>query len=181
MINLISQRQKKIIFQEYLIRLISVLLFILSLLSFLTLAYILPYYFTVLRNDLVVSEQLQSIIKVENKENQGDNINLIVNQTNDQIRSINSLALNENTFSLLISKIMANKSNEIKLNHFAFQVTDLDSAKLIASGVAKNRQSLVEFVDDLKKEDGIVSVDSPISDFAKESNITFTVNIKTQI
>lgn len=181
MINLISQKQKRIIFREYLIRLISVSLFVLSLLAFLTLAYILPYYFTTIKNDLVISEQLKSAIKIENKENQGDNISLIVNQTNDQIRSINSLALTENAFTHLISKITKNKNKEIKLNHFAFQTIDLNSGKLIINGVAKSRQSLVSFVDSLKNEPGIISVESPVSDFAKESNITFTVNIKAQI
>ena len=52
---------------------------------------------------------------------------------------------------------------------------------ITVSGVANDREGLVVFIDDLKIKSGFADVNTPVSDFAKDKDISFILNIKTSI
>ena len=58
---------------------------------------------------------------------------------------------------------------------------DKNQGQILVSGLAKNREGLVAFIEDLKNKADFLSVESPISDFAKDSDISFTLNIKIKL
>jgi len=180
MANLITAKQKKNIKSDYLIRFISVLLLLLSLLGVFLLAYIIPYYIFVVKNDLLVTRQFKPVVNVENKEDIGPSASQIISQTLDQMKAIE--LYNANFIpSIYFNKIISNKNDDIRLTKLSFNVLTKNQAQFIVSGISRNREGLVAFIEDLKFKAGFTSVESPVSDFANESNISFTLNIKQTI
>jgi len=178
MANLITEKQKKLVKTDYWIRFLAVFLFIVSLLGLFLLAYIIPYYISVSKKDIIVAEKFESIINIENKENTGDSVSLIINKTVEQMKVFDLYGQDRFTPSLYFTKIIANKNSNIKITRLSFGITGDDQKQFLVSGVAQNRAGLVSFIDDLKSEAGFISVESPISDFAQDSDISFTLNLK---
>jgi hypothetical protein len=181
MANLITEKQKKVVFEEYLIRLWAVVLSLVCLAGIFLLAYMIPYYFSLLRNDLIISEQLKSVISTENKENVGESVGRVANRLNDQMKAVEVYLSKPLSPSLSFAKVLENKSPNVSVNRLGFKMLNSKEVQIFVSGVAQNRQALVGFISDLKSKGGFASVESPVSDFAKDSNISFTVTIKTSI
>ena len=51
-------------------------------------------------------------------------------------------------------------------------------ARVVLSGVARNRQSLIKFEQDLKNERLVLSVSNPIEGLAEKENLSFSMNIE---
>ncbi|OHA46452.1 MAG: hypothetical protein A2541_00590 [Candidatus Taylorbacteria bacterium RIFOXYD2_FULL_36_9] len=181
MANLITQKQKKELSFDYLIRLVSVSLLLISLLGIFLLAYVIPYYLSLKEKDLKVAEQFKSVINSENKENIGESASRIISQTAEELRVIELYSQNRPVPSIYFNKIIVNKNSNIQLSKLSFNLSSTNQGQFLVSGVAKNREGLVSFIEDLKAKGGFTSVESPVSDFAKDKNISFTLNIKIAI
>jgi len=182
MVNLITQKQKKTVRLEYSIRLISTSLFVpISLLGFFLLAYLVPYYIAVKSKDLWVAEQFNSVIKIENKEKRGPKFLAGRGQTLEELNAIEFYNKNSLAPSIYFGKIIANKNPSIIITKLSFTGIQKNQGLFLVNGVSQNREGLVSFIEALRAVAGFVSVESPISDFAKESNISFTLNIKVTI
>ncbi len=181
MANLITEKQKKKIRWEYLIRLHSVSLFIISLLGTFFLAYVIPYYISVSKKDITVAEQFSSVISIENKENIGESVTKVVNQTLDEIKVVESYSEENFIPSNYFERIIISKNSNIKITKLSFGLLTKNQGQLVVGGISRNRDGLVNFIDNLKSQDDFVSVESPVSDFAKDKDISFTLNIKIAI
>lgn len=181
MANLITEKQIKSIGLEYLIRLVATVLFVGSLLGLFLLAYVIPYYISVAQNDLRVANQFKVASDLAATEQPGPDISQIVARTSDELKSID--VYNKNIFapSSGFSKIIANKNGNIRLNQLSFVLIKAGQGQFVVNGIAKDRDGLVTFISDLKTKAGFASVDSPISDFAKSSDIPFTITILTKL
>ncbi len=181
MVNLINQKQKKILQYEYIYRLLAVILLMISVVGLFVLAYIIPYFLSVLNNDIIVSQQLQAIIQVENKENVGENVNQVVLKTNEQIKGIENLIKNFNPVSDIVVGLVGYGNSDLNISRLAIKAVSPGVNQIFISGVAADRQSLVFLISALKNKSNFNNVESPISDFAKQSNIPFTISLKNQI
>lgn len=181
MANLITQKQKRNVRVDYIIRYISVSFLMLSLLGLFLLAYVIPYYFSVYEQDIKAGEQFESLILIENKENVGESASRVVNLTLDQIKAIELYNQDSINPSAHFLKIINNKNNNISLTKLSFSLITKKQAQFLVSGIAKNREGLVIFIEDLKNQGDFTNVESPVSDFAKDSDIAFTLNLKKLI
>ena len=181
MANLITEKLKKVVYEEYLTRMWAVVISLVCLAGIFLLAYMIPYYFSLLRNDVIISEQLKSVISTENKENVGESVGRVANRLNDQMKAVEVYLDKPLSPSLSFAKVLENKSPNVSVSRLGFKTLSPKEVQIFVSGVAQNRQALVGFISDLKSKGGFASVESPVSDFAKDSNISFTVTIKTSI
>ena len=119
MANLITEKQKKEIRIDYLIRLNSLSLLILSLLGLFILAYVVPYYISVGKKDMQVAEQFKTVINVENKENTGESSIKIISQTSDEMAALELYDKNRLDSTAYFNKIIKNKNGgENLVNYF---------------------------------------------------------------
>jgi len=178
MANLITDKQKKIVRTDYFVRLFSVSLFIpISLLGAFLLAYLIPYYFAVSKKDTEVAAQFKSVINIENKENIGDSSIQMIGQTLDEMKIIEMRGTDNFIPSEYFNKIIENKNNSIKITKLSFTNTEKGADLFLVSGVSKNREGLVAFINDLKSKAGFINVELPISSLAIDSNISFSLSI----
>jgi len=182
MANLITEKQKKVVRSDYFMRLFSVSLFIpISLLGIFLLAYVIPYYIFVNNNDVVTSEQFVDLLGVENKENVGESASSIVKRTVEQMRAVELYSKDNLVPSVYFDKIIENKNSSIQINKLSFTPVNKKEGKISLGGVSRNREGLVTFFEDLKSKAGFNGIGSPVSGFAQDSNIPFTINILINI
>ncbi len=181
MANLITEKQKTEIKRDYVIRLSATGLLLVSLLGIFFLAYLVPYYLSVSKKDQRVAEQFKSALNAENKENSRTSVAQIVAQTLDELRAVELYTADSLVPSTYFTKIIGSKNANIKITRLTYTALKKGQGQFLVSGVAKNREGLVTFIDDLKVRAGFASVDSPVSDFAKDKDIAFTLNIKNTL
>ncbi len=78
----------------------------------------------------------------------------------------------------IIDIINKNKTSRIILTSISYSKLTAEVPIIGVVGIARNRQSLVSFTQELERDEHIVSVDLPVSSFAKETDIPFSLNIK---
>jgi hypothetical protein len=181
MANLITKKQKKVINNEYYCRLISAVLILLSILGLFILAYVVPYYIYVKNSYLETIKRFEAPIAAENNENAGESMSQIVRRTLDEMKAIELYYKTGRLPSDYLASIIEQKNSKIKIYKLSFNFVKADEGQIIVGGLSENRQGLVNFIDDLKSLENFVGVNSPVSDFAKDSDIAFTLNIKIKI
>ena len=181
MANLITEKQRNNNRLDYIIRLTSVFLFIISILGLFLLAYVVPYWIAINSKALSMADQFKSIISIENKENVGENVTQVMQQTFDQFKAVELYSKDSFSASVYIGKIIGYINPNIRITRISYTPYKKNQVQFLVSGHSKNRDGLVFFIDDLRTKANFSSVESPISDFAKDSEISFTLNIKTTI
>jgi len=178
MANIITEKQKKEIKRDYLVRLLSVCFIISSLLGVFFLAYVIPYYISIIQKDIRVTDQFASVINAENIENVGESVSRIVNKTLAQLDVIELYNNGDLSPSVYLSKIIENKNSDIQLSKLSYNKIGNSQGSFSISGVSDSRESLVIFIEALKTGAGFTNVEIPVSNFAKDSNVAFTLTIE---
>ncbi len=177
MANLITVKQKKIIKHEYYIRLISAGIFLISILGLFILAYVLPYYIYVKHSYLATIEQFENTILAENTENTGESMSRLVKKTLEEIKAVELYFKNTLSPTDYLKIIIENKNSAIKINKISFNLNKNNTGQFFITGISQNREGLVNFIEDLNITKSFTSVESPVSDFAKDRDINFTLSI----
>ena len=78
-----------------------------------------------------------------------------------------------------ILKSIARKNPDISLTAFYYENLPVSTTgkKMTISGVSENRQTLLAFVNDLKRETAFADVIVPVSNFVRNINIPFSVSV----
>jgi hypothetical protein len=124
-----------------------------------------------------VAEKFQSVISAENKENIGESVSKIVGQVLDELKTIELSGGDQVSPSLYFSRIIENKNPDIKISRLSFDLVSSKNIELLVGGVSKNREGLVTFIEDLKSKAGFKNIEMPVSEFAKDSDVPFTLHI----
>jgi hypothetical protein len=180
MANLITEKQKSAVRLDYYIRLVSVCLIILSTLGLFLLVYIIPYYVSLSKKEAQVAEQFEAMVKSENKGSANVTASQIVSQTLDKMKAV-ELSDTKSKPSIYYGKILQSKNTNISLSKISYSLVKGGEVQMVVSGISLDREGLVAFIEDLKVKGGFATVESPVSDFAKDRNIAFTLNITAKI
>jgi hypothetical protein len=170
--NFLPEKDKRKIKKEYLRRLLVVI----GVFSFfaISVGIILLLSFSVFLKDQESNMERQLVISEERllKDNIGDTISL-AKELNTKISLLDSEQKNTGEKSAYIKIILEEKTNKIKILDFFF-----DNGKILIQGASDNRQSLLSFIDSLKKKKEFKKVESPVSNLIKEKDIEFRLIIE---
>ncbi|MBI2108951.1 MAG: hypothetical protein HYT93_02085 [Parcubacteria group bacterium] len=120
----------------------------------------------------VVSE----IVSVEERKN----LKKSVSDTNKKISLLQEEKSGYIFIYEAIEKTMARKNFNVTLTAFFYENIPGSSqgVRMTVSGVAKDRQTLLAFVNALEKEPVFTNVELPVSNFVKSSDIPFSVSLQ---
>lgn len=173
MINLIPTVVKKVIIKEYRVRVASVFLFILSVVSLLTAAFFLPSYVLISTQvDVYAKSATEAALQVADFDNAAKTL---VNAS--QISHKITQQRDNKKFSETIAMIEASQGEgiEIELIELGRALNQLAPVKI--NGTADSRQNLANFRDNLLKQPEVADVILPISNLAKDKDIQFNLSI----
>lgn len=108
----------------------------------------------------------------------GEDVYKILEATNKKVNFLSSRPVLSLTAA--IKKIAERKPVGVRIVGLVYQpqetATNL-SAKLSLNGVSSSREAIVEFVKKLQQEPSFSSVNVPVSDFAKDRDIEFSLTL----
>ena len=177
MANILPEQKRKRIRQDYLLRILAVVFFLVSVALFLGSALLLPAsvmslsYRSVVEGEYEASQKREEGTEYRDAKSIVDDINKMVDTAKrvpethyvDFINTVISTKDKIGSSINIVSIFSGNRSKDGQIVH--------------VTGTVANRELLTEFVRELKQVEMFKSVKVPISDFAKKDSMTFSIAI----
>ncbi len=175
MINLLPDTDKKEIHKEYLFRLGTLWVMSILILILLTAVLLVPSYILALYKGNS-AEQAATITPAPSKD-QDTKAFTDKLQTAKLIQEMLKPDTTQIVPSALIATVIQNKTSDNTVTSISYTKSGQDPFTLVVRGIAKSRKSLSAFQHSLQTEEGIGMVNVPLSDFTKDSNIDYAMDI----
>ncbi|MFA6227503.1 MAG: hypothetical protein WC631_03460 [Candidatus Paceibacterota bacterium] len=161
--------------KEYLSRLFIVFLFLLLVVMIISICFLLPSSFLSKVRGSVVDQQLSSIKTVTIK---GDSsFAEDIKKINETISALSLSIDNKDQLNSLLKKMLAVKNGDIRISAISLSIDPNRMKVLSVRGISAARDSLIMFVKDIKSLGIFNSVDFPVSNLIKNSNVDFTIGL----
>jgi hypothetical protein len=180
MINLIPNKEKKEMVKGFYARLM-VLFLIMAGVSFIIafIAIIPSYFFSSLKVGLVHSKleaQKKEPVPVPDQETLS-----VIKDLNSKLSLVEQIQKNKfSLFDNVINTIILKKMNSIKITDISYDISLEQAKKISIQGTAPSREVLLLFRKKLEDDSTFKTVDLPISNFVKGSNIQFYLSLILQ-
>ncbi len=172
MFSLLPEEYRKKMQKEYRIRLAVVGLLGLIALAVISGVFIFPTYLRISTENNITSIQkqvLENQITLQTGQNSSEDIKSVK-------QNMSIASLDQRSAISAISAVVQAQSKDIKLTNFSYTYNS-KASNLSINGIALNRQALQSFQKNLSAQKLFTSVELPLSDYAKDSNISFSINI----
>jgi hypothetical protein len=176
--NLLPPKEKENLKKGLKLRSLILISFIMAAFFLIGLIMLLPPYFLTLGNLSKVSSE-NNVSGEENATSTKQLLNLPV-EINSKLKLLQSVS-SEMSVMGSVSSVIKYLPMGVKLNSISFRKDQVYKEKtgviILISGVAIDRDSLVNFSTLLKESNLFSAVDVPVSSLTKESNLPFSMNI----
>ena len=109
---------------------------------------------------------------------EADSLNASLKNINLKLSSLTSFKNTISTESLFV-KIIDKKTSNIRISNFSYKkASGKEQSSTTISGVARDRESLSQFVKALESEPLFTTVNLPVSNLTKNKNPDFSIEIK---
>jgi len=175
MINLIPKNEEKKVIQDFYLRILIVFIFIITISFLISSISLFPAYLISIEKENLISKKINELnsklIPELNEEAQK-----IINDVEKKVEIINLSRNNYLISERIIEKIIDKKNNNIKINRINYEKLP-ENNKIIITGTASDRESLLSFRRSFENDKNFKSVDLPISNFIKGSDIVFYLSL----
>lgn len=176
MFNLIPENLKATIIREYSGRRLIVWFAGFALLCIALFIFLLPTYIHVVFEEKDLLTQTE-FLKDSAQFKKADDIVRVITETNEQLRVVSTPSYNTTPVSA-IEKIILSKNTNIRITDIQYtQIVEEEGSKVSVAGIANTRDSLRQFVSSLEAVEVFSQVTLPVSNFAKDRDIDFSVNL----
>lgn len=176
MFNLVPDIVKEKILKDYKHRRIVVWLFSLLVCVVIFLVFLLPTYAYVFfeeKNTRADTVLINNSLQLK----EADQVVSTIKETNEQLRAL-AMSGNPTDPLLTLEKVGQAKNSFIHINEIEYREDTASTSTLVLKGLADKRDALREFVNKLESTEGFFDVVLPVSNFAKDKDIEFSVNVK---
>ena len=177
MINLIPKEERKNITTDFYSRLAVLFLSVVSFCILVALILMLPSFFVSSVKNSTIDARLEAQ-KQEPLPTLDQTILASIQNTNNELNLVEQSQKNEFPLSLkVITAIVLNKRPDIKITQILYEDDATTGKKISINGTAPSREVLLLFREALENDPNFKSVNLPISNFVKETNIQFYLSL----
>lgn len=171
MINILPESGRSIVKREYRIRLVAVFLFLLALLSLVTAVMLMPsYLFAEVEAEQAELEEARLVsAKVEGAKSDAE----VITAVNKQIVGLDAFMMAPRPSEALLV-VLQSAGSGIEVVRVSYE-GGTNSVSL--SGKATSRDTLLQFSKALQKLPIVLAVDLPVSDLAKNTDVSFNMTL----
>lgn len=173
MFNLLPQTEKEAIHHEYHTRLAIVALWLLFGMLAIATILLIPSTLLSAQKEEVAQGRFEALSKIVEK-GKGEDIEKVLLEAKALLALLPHEAPKILAYELLL-KIVSVKTNRISVTNISFSGAGEGKQVVDIAGVAKDRTSLLTFVRSLEQTGLFEKVEVPISNFAKDADIEFSV------
>lgn len=178
MLSLLIREDRHAIKKEYLLRFFLVLIFFLTFLLVIFGIIIFSFYIQVDFESQTVEKQLEEIRNSSDIQSLNQMVSLN-EEIENKVEQFNILDFNQ---SDLVEKVLSKNREGIGISLINIDLDYGDNeaiASIQLSGISKTRNDLVSYQNSLMESDIFEKVEVPFSSFVQNSDIPFTINIRT--
>ena len=179
MFNSLPNYLKEKVRSEYHLRLFVVVLSFIILLQISFLIFLFPSWLISLYKENEVISQVKKSDKLS-LDSEIEVINSTVESINTKLTTINS-TLEYPKVIRLMDGILSKKTKDIYIKELAYTSLGETKARINLVGTGATRESLVFFVKKLEESRFFEKVDLPISNFTRDRNINFSINLTVSL
>lgn len=173
MINLIPPKAKKIVIREYWSRVAAVWMLMLSFALLIMSLLSLPTYVLIRSLEDAMASQIDYAKAEEGSYKESERV---IRDTNAFVNHLRG-GEEDIAFSIFIEELDKISSENITLTQFGFARENGELKQISLTGHANTRVGLSNFRDELAAHELFASVDLPISNLAKDKDITFSMKL----
>ena len=175
MINLLPVGEKKKIHRDYVFRLLTVVLGVVSLSAVIGIVTLFPSYFISDFQKRAAIEEVERTRKTSG-ESDKENIASLLKEAQLKLKILSS-ERKKVFLRTVFDTAIGYKPNTVVLTGMVYQEGSEGKLTFIINGVADNREDLLVFSQNLKRDALFDNVELPVSNLAKDRNINFTLTI----
>ncbi len=176
MINVLPQTEKKALKKEYRLRLVTVCFIFITILGILSSVSLVPSYVVSKNKEMILENKLTFLNKV-NPDVSLTDLDLYISKINSTLLLLSNSNPKRIVSEDVILPLLAVKPSGIVITQILYGERTDGSASLDVRGVAPDRVALQNFKSILESNKKFTTVDLPISNFVKRSNIDFNITI----
>ena len=180
MFNLLLESEKKTLQTEYKLRLVISVFTAIALLALTSILLLLPPYTLSVSKENLAEKKL-SELRVENAKKQDSKLLATIKDADRKI-SLLAAAPTQELQSKILGEVLKEKTDSIKIKNLLYARASGDGTgngfTIKISGIARDRVSLLEFSRRLTGNSRFARVNLPVSNFAKDEDISFTIEIQ---
>jgi Tfp pilus assembly protein PilN len=177
MINLIPIEEKRKKVKDFYFRLVVVFFAMLGFSAFIAAVAILPVYFISFSNKNLANLKLE-IQKQEPVPLVDEGSLSVMKDVSGELNIVENSEKNKYSVSQkIINEVVLLKMSDIKISQITYENSVIDGKKVKILGLAPSRERLLLFRRALEDSAAFKSVDLPISNFVKGSNIEFYLSL----
>lgn len=175
MFNLLPENLKSRIKSEYNLRRIIVICYFVIFIGATFLVFLFPSWIISLYKEKEISLQAEK----NNQSTLEADVQVVstnIKKINLELRTVNT-SLDYKKVIPLIDTILSQRTNTIKINELTYTGEDVSNTTMFIEGISATRGALSTFVKKLEDTKLFKSVNLPISNFAKERDINFSITL----
>lgn len=174
MFNLLPQEKKFYIHREYVLRRIFLYMTMLAFVLGILFVLMVPSYIM----SKVREKDLEAQAILINSKTQNTSINTDQASLSKIKEIVGVLKSKQSPYARdLFANIISHKTPDIRLRGLSYTHKEGEGIALALVGTAKTRESLINFQKSLGQEKSFSKIDLPISQFAKDKNLDFSISI----
>ena len=175
MINLLPIEEKKKIHRDYVFRLLAVALGVVSVSAVIGIVTLFPSYFISDFQKRAAIEEAERTRKT-NAEGDQENIASLLKEAQQKLEILSPES--EKVFlRTIFDTAIGYKPDTVALTGMVYQEGSEGKLTFIMNGIADNREDLLVFSQNLKRDALFDDVELPVSNLAKDRNINFTLTV----
>lgn len=172
MINLLPPEGKKGVLKNYWLRVVSIYFILCGTAFFITGALLLPTYFYILYQTqalgtVIVEEDVVSLKQIETDINTANQISTLLVSTPTTVRD-----------SDILTEVLAFSDGLAEIGSINIKKDGRKISEIVVNGVAYDRSTLVAFRDRAEQHQFFKEVNLPLSNLAKDQNISFSLTLE---
>ena len=175
MFNLLPESLKTEIKKEYHLRRAVVVFAFLVFIGGTFLIFLFPSWIISFYKEKQISQQAEQNNQASLLTEVGE-VNTNIKNINLELQTINA-SLEYKKIIPFINSVLLKKTRSITLNEITYNSSDPQNSTILIEGVSSTRNSLLAFVKSLEDSQAFKKVDLPISNFAKDRNINFSISL----
>lgn len=176
MFNLLPETEKKNIVKEYAARRMIVGLGFVSVLGIITAISLLPTYIITSAKVAETTTEIESIRKSP-EFSEAEVLEKNLSQAEIKVGLLNETT--HTSIEVAVEKVLSVKTQPIRISGFQYKKgSGKDKSLLVVQGIARDRESLSQFVKSLQGVQGFDTANLPVSNLAKDRNAEFSIEIR---
>jgi len=178
MINLLPLEEKKKVRGEYIARLAITTLHFLFATLLIIIVFIISFYISLTAAQQANRDRLNMLASGVSPSVEG--FDQIIEGTNKKLHILQGDNKDQHIYDRVFGTIISHKG-DIRITGLVYEKGKDGSATVRLTGISPDRESLLAFTKVLEQESPFTSVEVPVSNFVKERNIEFSMEIALEV